>query len=44
MTATIKNVIAWNERAKGRALKQGRKRDAARHQSNIDGLTLGGAQ
>lgn len=39
MTHVIRNVIKWNERAKARALKQGRKRDAARYQSNIDGLT-----
>lgn len=38
MNKTIANVIAWNERAQSRALKQGRKKDAARHQRNIDGL------
>lgn len=43
MTHVIRNAIKWNERARDRALKQGRKRDAARHQANIDGLNGGAA-
>lgn len=40
MNYVTKNVIKWNERARDRALKQGRKGDAARYQSNIDGLAV----